>query len=270
MSELITIKQLPIIEEQLATIGAEIDARTAEALSLAVTEDTVKDVKKIRAELNKEYEELEAQRKAVKKAITEPYARFEEIYKAHVSSKYTAADNTLKERVSEVESEVLKRRIDELAAYSAELLEVNGIDFCTPALTLPHVTLSSSMPQAKKHVKEYVERLAADRTAIYALENAVEIMSEYIHNHDFAKSLTIVEERKRRVEEEKARKEAAEQQRKEQEIIVEKVESALPPPEVVEPVKEEPVTTVQFSVTTTVAKLKELKQFLIDGGYDFE
>ena len=70
--ELIRVTQLPVIEEQLKALSAEIDTKVNEAMSMVCTEDTVKAVKKVRAELNSQFWELEGQRKAVKKAIMGP------------------------------------------------------------------------------------------------------------------------------------------------------------------------------------------------------
>jgi hypothetical protein len=49
--ELIIVKQLPIIEEQLKGLSEEISKKVSKAMKLAVTEETVKEVKKVRAEL---------------------------------------------------------------------------------------------------------------------------------------------------------------------------------------------------------------------------
>jgi len=71
---LIIVRQLPVIEDQLLQVKASIESRVGEALSLACTEDTYKAVKKARSELNKEYAELERRRKEVKASILAPYA----------------------------------------------------------------------------------------------------------------------------------------------------------------------------------------------------
>ena len=57
--ELIIVKQLPIIEERLKGLSIEIDEKVKYAKSLVVSDETVKDVKKVRAELSKEFKELE-------------------------------------------------------------------------------------------------------------------------------------------------------------------------------------------------------------------
>ena len=70
--QLIVIKQLPIIEEQLKNLSEEIDKKVERAMKLVVSDETVKEVKKVRAELNNEFKELETQRKYVKAKILTP------------------------------------------------------------------------------------------------------------------------------------------------------------------------------------------------------
>ena len=65
MNELIKVVQLPVIEEQLRSMKETVDKRVGEALSLVCTEETVQTVKGVRAELNKEFQTLEEQRKEV-------------------------------------------------------------------------------------------------------------------------------------------------------------------------------------------------------------
>ena len=57
--DLIRVAQLPVIEEHLKALSDEIDAKVSEAMSMVCTEDTVKSVKKVRAELNSQFWELE-------------------------------------------------------------------------------------------------------------------------------------------------------------------------------------------------------------------
>ena len=66
---LIVLRQLPVIEDQLLQVKASIESRVGQVLALACTEDTYKAVKRSRAELNKEYADLERRRKVVKTSI---------------------------------------------------------------------------------------------------------------------------------------------------------------------------------------------------------
>jgi len=58
-NELIVVRQLPVIEERLRSVRAEIEDKTKEAMSLVCTEDTYRDVKKVRSELNRQFDALE-------------------------------------------------------------------------------------------------------------------------------------------------------------------------------------------------------------------
>ena len=58
-TELIIVKQLPVIEERLQSISETIQAQTSEVLALAVTEDTVKEIKKRRTG-NKSFKALKS------------------------------------------------------------------------------------------------------------------------------------------------------------------------------------------------------------------
>ena len=87
-TEMIVVKQLPVIEQQLQVIKTEVTKKVEDALSLVCTEDTVKDVKKVRAELNKELTYWEDKRKQVKKEVLAPYNAFESVYKDCISNTY--------------------------------------------------------------------------------------------------------------------------------------------------------------------------------------
>ena len=63
--DLIIVKQLPIIEEKLKGLSKEIDEKVKNALALVCSDETVKEVKKVRADLNADFKELETQSKMV-------------------------------------------------------------------------------------------------------------------------------------------------------------------------------------------------------------
>ena len=73
IKDLIEVKQIPIIEEQLKNVSAVIDERVKNATSLVCTEETVKTIKELRADLNKDFKEFETKRKEVKEQVLKPY-----------------------------------------------------------------------------------------------------------------------------------------------------------------------------------------------------
>ena len=81
IKDLIEVKQLPVIEEQLRSVSTVIEERVKNATNLVCTEESVKTIKEIRAELNKDYKEFETKRKLVKEQVLKPYNDFENVYK---------------------------------------------------------------------------------------------------------------------------------------------------------------------------------------------
>lgn len=99
-----TIKQLPEFEEHLHLIKEEAEKRVADAMQMVVSEETVKTVKKVRAELNSEFSALEQSRIAAKKAVMEPYEKLEAIYKTCVTDVYGPANEQLGSKIADVEN----------------------------------------------------------------------------------------------------------------------------------------------------------------------
>ena len=67
--ELMRLEQVPIIIERLREIKGEIEERTKSATSLVCTEANYKEIKKIRAAMNKEFNELETKRKSINRYV---------------------------------------------------------------------------------------------------------------------------------------------------------------------------------------------------------
>lgn len=236
--ELIQIVQLPIIAEQLRSQKEDWDRRVKEAMSLVCTEETVQTVKKERADLNKEFTWLEAQRKAVKSAIMKPYEDFEAVYKECVSDAYKIADAAMKEKISDVESEQKRRCEEGLRTYFEELREVHRLDW----LTYEQAGIKVDMPSAKaktpiklrKQLAEFVVRVNDGVNLINSMDGSEEIMVEFCRTLDAAQAIGTVRERHRRIEEERAARESREAARAAQEEAESRVirvqKSYLQPP----------------------------------------
>lgn len=274
--EIIAVKQLPIIVEQLHEVKAEVTAKVEQALSLVCTEDTVKDVKKVRSDLNKELKDYEESRKAVKKAIMTPYEQFETVYKDCISDTYKKADTELKGKIDSVENELKEQKKAEVKGYFDEYLTATGIDFVTFENANINVTLSASMKSLKEQAKAFVDKIVDDLTLIDTQEHKDEILYEYKQSLNVSNAITTVANRYKAIEEAKAREEerkAREQAEAEAAAKVESVVEAVAPPTVesiAPPVEEEKTYTLKFTVRGTMPQLKALKEFLNNRGYDYE
>lgn len=270
--KMIAVKQLPIIVEQLQQVKAEVAAKVDFALRLVCTEDTVKDVKKVRSELNKELAEYEASRKAVKKAILTPYEQFEVVYKDCVSDTYKKADTELKHKIDSVENELKAQKAAEVKSYFDEYLQSKGIDFVTFESAHINVTLSASMKSLKEQAKAFIDKIADDLALIDTQEHKDEILYEYKQSLNVSNAITTVANRYKAIEAAKA----AEEERKAREQAAAeaaaKVEAVAPPTvePIAPPVEEEKTYTLKFTVRGTMPQLKALKEFLNNGGYDYE
>ena len=105
MTQLIQLKQAPVIEEKLKNIGLTAQKKIETALSMAVTPETKVAVKGISASLNADFKELEEARKAVERQIDDALKPFRDTYNTYIKSVFKDADEKLKARIAEVEDE---------------------------------------------------------------------------------------------------------------------------------------------------------------------
>lgn len=219
VNELIVIKQLPVIEDQLREVKATIQAHVDEALSLACTEETYKIVKSTRAALNKEYVALESRRKQVKAEILAPYERFEATYKECVGDLYVDADKKLKQRIAEIEGSLRQQKEDKVFSYYAEYLKSLGLDPAIAPFSRSGIktTLSESEKSLKARAKAFLDGVESDLRLIATLENKDEILVEYRRTLDVSDAVTTVSDRHKAMERERLRREEAEAVRAEKE-----------------------------------------------------
>lgn len=270
MEDLIVVKQLPIIEQQLKTISKDIDERIAEIEKLEVNESTIKEVKKVRSEFKKDFMELEEKRKQVKKSILSPYEQFEEIYKNYVTNKFTKADNDLKNKIDAIEKTLKDKKEKEVKEYFEEYKKANKIDFVEYKQINIRVGLSDSLKSLKEQVKKFIDQRVDDLNLIYTLEHKTEILVEYKQSLNASLAISNVNKRFKAIEEEKQK---IKRDKELEKVIVDiekdsdKYNEILERPEEVIESKE---YTLKFTVRATKIKLQELKKFLKNGGYIYE
>ena len=264
--QLIVIKQLPIIEEQLKNLSEEIDKKVERAMKLVVSDETVKEVKKVRAELNNEFKELETQRKYVKEKILTPYNQFEETYKEYVSIKYKTADETLKNKINEVEQEQKAKKEQEVKDYYTELCYSEKLEWLCEAkyyeLADINITLSASLKSLKEKANQFVERVKSDLKLIDTQEHKAEIMAEYKTKLQVASAITNVNDRFKREEEEKQRLAEMQEQKEQEQKIKQEIAEIEKPVETPKEETQEKLYNMTFKVYGTLEQLKKIKVFL--------
>lgn len=266
-SNLIVIKQLPVIEEHLQKMKLEIEQRVGMVNALECSEDTRKEVKKVRAQLNKDLEDFENRRKEVKKKIEEPYKQFEQIYKENISEPFKAGISKLDEKIRTVESGIKSEKTRKVEAYFDEYQKSMGIDFLSLEKSGIPITLSASEKSLKTAAKEYIDKAADDLKLIETQEHSDEILLEYKKNLSISAAITTVLNRHRELENMADAKAETAAQLKAAEDTVDEIMAKIAPP-AVEPEQKEAIFELTFTVRATKNKLRDLKEFLTDGGYE--
>ena len=290
--QVIELQQLPIIVERLHSVKADIEQRTAEALSLVCTEQTYKSVKDARTQLTKEFKEYEAQRIAVKDKILEPYVEFEKVYRECVTVPFQTADAELKRKITDVTSGIVAQKTDAVQEYYNELVEAAGIDWMDDLNYRPKVNMSDSLTSLKKQAKAFVDGIVSDVAAIEAMESSAEVMVEYRKNLDLPAAIKAVDDRQKALEEQRRREEERRARQAEREAAAEKVRAAAaaatqeqpepaqeisvdpevaaqPEPEPVPQPKPDPIFMTRFYAKGTKAQLVGLKHYLEKEGIEY-
>lgn len=201
--DLITVRQLPIIEEQLQSVSEEIRSRVEGIRAMDVTEDNYKEIKKYRADFRKLISELEARRIAVKKQVMQPYEAFEAIYKQYITDVYKPADTEISGKIKFIEDALKAQKITEAQDYCAEYAASLGIDFVTFPDVGIEVTMNVSRKRLREACKEYLDRVAEDLQLIKTQQHAAEILVEYKTSRNVSRAITLVNDRHARIEEER-------------------------------------------------------------------
>lgn len=230
MDELIVIKQLPVIEEQLRGIKAMIEEKVAGVLALGCTESTVSAIRTLRADLTKDFKALEEKRKLVKAKILEPYEAFDAIYKECVTNVYGPADAELKNRIDEVDNAIKAEKRKKAEEYFTEYLISKGIDFVTFADANIKINKNSSEKSLCAQAKAFIDRINDDLQLIYTQEYCDEILVEYKKSLNASAAIMTVTERHKAIEAERERKAQCEVAKREQEEAAARVDAVSPAP----------------------------------------
>lgn len=271
--ELIIVKQLPKIEEHLKDLSIKIDEKVNCAKTLVCTEENVKTIKQVRADLNKEFNDIEKQRKKVKEKVLAPYKQFEEVYKMYVSEKYKTADTDLKTKIDNIENELKAQKEQEIKDYFEEYKTSKNIDFVTFKQANINITLTASKKALKEQVKKFIDEIVDDLKLIETQKCKEEILVEYKQSLNVSRAIQEITNRHKLLEEERRRQE---EKLKEQEELSKLTNANIPSTAqeiLAKPtveLKQDEILILKFTVRGTKTKLKELKKFLEDGGYDYE
>lgn len=282
-TNLIQVIQLPIITEQLHTLKDKWEQYAADAKAMVCNEDTIQSVKKFRADINREFEQVEELRKTVKETVMRPYNDFESVYRECVTKPKETAEAELKIKVSETEEAIKKQCEDGLREYFTELCVAHHMEWLKYEQAGIRIDMASAKSKTPKKLREqlvqFVVRVAESVERINSLEYADEIMVEFQRTLDASVAIFTVQERHRRIEEQRLEKKSVEADKSAKEAAERKVEESYqkylkPPIEAIKPPyvdDSEIIPLCTFTaVNATRSQLRKLKEFMNEEGIQYE
>lgn len=188
MNELKIVQPL-VITGGFDEIKSKVEKRVNTALNLAVSIDNIKEVKKYKAELNKELKALEDERKRVKAEALRPYNEWEQKYKECVSIPYKEAEQKLKGQITEIEDLKKKEILNEVKDFFNGYLLTKSEEVQKLAkyedMNLK-ILLSSNIKKLRETCTTYIDNVERDISIINNQQYADEVMYEYSKCHNVA------------------------------------------------------------------------------------
>ena len=251
--------QAPIISENLDSIRQQLSVMVNQACSLDRSDENLKRVKSLRADLSKQFAQMEDQRKEVKRQVMQPYTRAEEKYKVCIADPYRQADQLLKAWVDDYQNKLKNAAWQKLEAYRAELCQAHNIPpFTLEAAGVVSVDMTvarQEMPKkAMAQLEAFALRVQQEMQTISNMEDSQAVAAEYLKTYDLTQAIRAVQEARRAQE---AAETAIQQSLTGQEQRQKLLEQA---PELAEA---EERYQMQFTVVGTLAELRALKGYIL-------
>jgi|GEM_PF-381837 len=265
---------LPVVQESKESvikwnyepIKVQLTSFLEKYVGYVVSEDTLSDDKKTRAELNKVSKSIDDFRKTIKKDLLAPVDKFEDECKelvGMVKDVSSNIDDTVKEfelKKKEEKRAIANEILDEIKSHSEIPNEyLNRIEFKEN-----FCNLSISKTQVREDIEqqlslldiEYKSHLEKVETIKSSVAESNKKLSVKLKEEDFVEKLKFKELSEIIVDISKRADEIFETENKVEE------EKPVVIPVVEKPKKEEPIRTVTIEVTATDAQLVALKDFL--------
>ena len=255
----------PVISEALDSVRYQLENVLADVSRLPADDDSLKQVKAIRADLAKQFQAMEQQRKAVKQQLMEPYRQAEAKYKAAIADPYQAADKQLKDWVDNYQNGLKAAKDQELREYFEELCAVHGVDFLrfSDAGVAVDMAMARQIESrtAKKVLETFVLKVRGDLDTILAMEDSAEILAEYREHPNLQAAILVVKHRKTAVE--RAEQQLQKAQDALQMMLDHREEILAAAEELREQLPKKEIYTMTFTVTGPLPELKALKAYIL-------
>lgn len=283
VNEILKVEQLPKVYEDLEKIGKYLDKNLEGIEDIECTEENKQEVKKRRTLINNTKTVLEGKRIEIKNIILEPYEAIETKYKDEIMNKITNAIATLDDKIAFIENRQKEEIKEKCERFFNEYALSKNIDFVTfenlnLKITLGLATEKGMLTKKTKDtIAVFIDKIVDDINLINSQKYIDEMMIEYKKDLNVSRAITDVNNRHAELERVKQEKEAKKEQEINDEVMLNKIDECLSAPKIeMDPKANEvqipkvELLEMTFKVRGTREKLKTLKQFLDNGGFDYE
>lgn len=194
----VVFKEFEQLKEQALELAAEIE-------KVEVTDENIKQSKKMLAAVNKRVKELEDRRIVIKRLMLEPYQTFESQVKEIVGI-VKSADELVRVQVKDLEERDRVQKHSVLQdLFAKRMVHYSFRDlFCFEDFLHPsHLNKSMSIDAVEKEMVAFLEKLSRDLKAIEVMSNATNVLRYYKDTKDLAAAMTLAnedEQRKKQIE----------------------------------------------------------------------
>ena len=273
----VKIKSLGEIESNMKEVKGYVENLNNYYKNITFTEETIKEAKEEKAKINKFKSEVANYRKNIVAEYNKPIKIFEDTSK-ETEKILTETYNTINRQVASYEDIEKQKKEQEIKDYFEEYKVANNIDFVSYGQAKINVTLTVSVKKLKEQAKAFIDEIIDDLKLIETQECKDEILVEYKQNLNVSRAIQEVANRHKLLEEERKRQEEKivhiemnENHEISQKSYEELEDIFNKPLEQPKEEKQEEFFTMSFKVKNeTKARLKLIKQFLENGGYDYE
>lgn len=196
----IIVKQGSIKFNEYTALKDQAMALAENIKTITVSDENIKQSKKLLAAVNKRLKELEDKRIEVKKTMLEPYAAFEKQVKEIVGI-VKDADSEVRDQVRYLEECYRLQKEGHLRMIFSKRKKHYILGDIVPFehfLKPQHLNKSVSMDQVEKEMTAFLEKTSADFKVIESLPDAKAVLSAYIGFYDLAAAINQIEDQKRR------------------------------------------------------------------------
>ncbi len=295
-SELIKPELKTEINAKVVSLG-EIEDNISEVKDYAIalsdyykkvvfTPETMKEATDEKAKVNKFKTKVADFRKNIVEEYKKPINLFEETAKETemiLKNTYEIINTQVLSYQENLKKEIKEKLQDYFNEYrTSKNIDEKYIKFeeLNLNITLGLITEKGSLTKKiKDEINGKVDSIASELETIRTMENSDEILVEYLKHKNLSQAIKNVNDRHFILQTLKEAEENTKEIVEREEQVINQVEEVLQAPQVeetipgqmsIEDIKQEKIGKVTFTVVGTYKQLKELKEFLVKGGYKYE